>query len=267
MNYLDYAHQILKENPTLTVVKGELEGKIFWIKKVSPSKRTFWHALQSFLALVLRQPVIACTAIKGGQSALKNELETLKKFYESGIRVPKILASDDSVLVLSHLGQGLDRILSENDNLDFQKEILIKAMKLLSHVHKKNLVHGRPYIRDMILCDDGEIGLVDFEETPQTAMSLAQAQARDVWLFMAAVARYARRKGDKYCYDNETLMQDLLIQYKGNASVETLEELKKFSSFLAPIGNLLVRPFWWKHIGNDARRAVFANSIITRLLT
>lgn len=263
MDYLKFAYDLLAQHPDNNVVSDVVAGNRLWVKKVGESKRTFWHALQGFFAKILRQPILSVTAIQGGANSIQNEAARLKEFYSKNILVPEVYASDDQVLVISHLGNCLSSILAKNKDKEFRQQLLTKAVQALAELHAAGLAHGKPYLRDMTLKDD-KIGFIDLEEDPAPSMSLAQAQARDIWLFLSSAAKYARQPDDKYSYEADVIAA-LFKTYKEAASPETLKELQKFIKFLTPLARLLACEPLWKVIGSDARRAVFVTQQITLL--
>ncbi|HPD82840.1 MAG: RIO1 family regulatory kinase/ATPase [Alphaproteobacteria bacterium] len=256
MDYLQFGYDLLTQNPNKNIVAGTVDGRRVWVKKASPSKKTFWHVLQGVISKLVHQPILTPTVIDGAAQAFIAEIQKMRSFREKGISVPEIHAANDTIMVMSDLGECLEHLLNQNKEPVYQKEILEKAITALANLHKKGLVHGKPYVRDMTLVNN-EIGFLDLEENPQHFMSLAQAQARDVWLFLSFVAKYARNPQNKYNYSS-ALIQDLYNLYKSLAAPDTLAELHKFVVFLKPIGVLLRGKPFWRLIGSDARRAVFS---------
>ena len=261
MEYLQFGYALLKEHPQQNIASEVIEGARIWVKKSSPSKRTFWHALQGVCASILRQPILSVTAIKGGTNSIQLEAGRIEIFREKGVIVPKLYAVDDHMMVLSHLGDSLAKILDEHKNPVYRKQILMKAVTALAALHAQGLAHGKPYLRDMTLAD-GQVGFIDLEENPLDAMPLAEAQARDLWLFLCAAAKYARLPEDKYSYD-PAVITALFGTYKAVGNRDTLNALKRFVQFLKPIGYLLEKKPLWRLIGSDARRAVFVNGLLS----
>ena len=256
-DYLDHGRKFFSQNPDKNIFSDAVDGRRVWFKKGGTGKRTFWHALQGLIATAIKKPILSVTAIPDGVNAALQESKNLRKFSELGVRAPDLLAHNDQMLVVSHLGTTFSSLLDQTNDLQERKKFLLIAVQGLSDMHKKGLVHGRPYLRDMILCDDGKTGFIDLEETPLAVMNLPQAQARDVWLFLCSAAKYARNPDNKYNF-NTRLMNELFAQYSAHADNDTVQELKTFTGFLMPIANLLQIDFLWRLVGGDARHAVIA---------
>lgn len=255
MDYLRLGYEILARHQGAHIASAAIEGQKIWVKRASKSKKTFWHILQGGCAKIFNQPMIAPTVIKGGAEIFAAEIQKLKDFKAAGILVPEVLAADSKILVMSDLGEPLDHVLNGKDAAEKQ-EILMQAVGALLNLHQKGLVHGKPYLRDMVLSATGEIGFLDLEENPQNFMTLPQAQARDIWLFLCFAAKQARDKRNKYKYHPQLIIT-LFQFYLDSAPSEVLVELQKFVIFLKPLVSLLEASVLWRKIGSDARRAVF----------
>ena len=68
--------------------------------------------------------------------------------------------------------------------------ILERAMRGLVAVHAAGLSHCRPFLRDMTVDAYDTLHFLDLEENPTVRMSLADAQARDVWLLLSSCAEF-----------------------------------------------------------------------------
>ncbi len=234
---------------------GEGADAWFWVKQISPPNARIWHGIQKILAGILRQPILRCTVSPGGSAALAQEAGRLRDFRARGFRVPEVMALDDRMMILSDLGPQLRTCLDDMPDEPLRRGPLQAAARALAELHEAGLCHGRPYIRDMTLVE-GMIGFLDLEEDPVPLMSLPVAQARDVWVFLAAVARFARKPGDKYTYETP-LIAEVFEAYRGHAREDTLAELAKFVHALRPLRRLAQTKFLWPKIGNDARQAAF----------
>lgn len=256
-DYLACGEKFFFQNPDKNIFSEEIDGQRVWFKKGGTGKRTFWHLLQGWIASALKKPVLAVTAIPEGVNAAKQEAENLQKFLQQGIRVPDVLAGNDQMLAVSHLGTTFSHLLDETKDLEERKRLLLMAIEGVAAMHSKGLVHGRPYLRDIILCDDGKVGFIDLEEDPLAVMDFHQAQARDVWLFLCSAAKYARHPDNKLTFNN-VLMKALFRAYRTKADSKTLTALGELTDFLMPIANFLQTDFLWRLIGSDARHAVIA---------
>jgi tRNA A-37 threonylcarbamoyl transferase component Bud32 len=245
-------HALATHDPDYRVIKANYNGKTIWIKQNTNPKRKIWHHLQSLLTALIPLPVFRPTV--SNADALQQEAQRLRLFKEKNIPVPDVLYSTDRVFALSDAGTPLRDILSSMTDPADRQLLLEKTMLALVHLHQAGLCHGRPLPKDM-LWQDGEIIFIDLEENPLSVMSLAQAQARDVWLFLNGCVRYLKTNPDA--------LERLYALYAGQISSATLHELKIMVRWLRPIRFIaehLIMPF----AGNDVRKAVIVNKMLEK---
>jgi hypothetical protein len=158
-----------------------------WVKrpvhKIGPL-----HRLQRVLAALTGQEMFRPTASAGGGEALRLEAAKIETFRAAGLRAPRVLYVSDERLVITDIGRSLARIFNDDGEAALIA-ILDQAAGALGRAHSAGLVHGRPSMRDLVW-DGHEIGFLDFEERPETVMSLAAAKARDLWLFLIQAERF-----------------------------------------------------------------------------
>jgi hypothetical protein len=262
MDYLAYGRQLAAAAPGQLVLSDDATGRRIWVKRAGPPKRLVWHRLQKILALALRLPVLRPTVAPGGPETLAREAARLRAFAARGVSVPRILAGDHGLLVLSDQGPSLAAALSGARDDAEASALLRDAARALSALHEKNLVHGRPYVRDMTW-DGANIGFLDLEEDPAAVMPLADAQARDVFLFLSSAAKYMRAGGDKYTFD-ETRLASVASLLLAAMNAEARASLFSLSRLLARLAAPLENGFLWKKIGNDARQALTAAKAVLK---
>lgn len=260
--YLAFAHRQLAAHPGRRVLKATLAGNTVWIKTATPYKANRWHKLQKVIALILGQPILRTTVNPGGGKGLRIEAQRLQLFATRGFPVPQVLGYDDSLIILSDLGQELRKFLDTASEAT-RKKCLTQAATLLAEIHRQGLVHGRPFLRDMTW-DGKQVGLLDLEENPTTVMPLVDAQARDIWLFLNAVSRYTATAKWTRTY-TPTVMEDALKVYlKHHNNPKILHALKRFMTFLQPF-KLILLVLWW-YIGKGLKQAVFATDFLQQHL-
>lgn len=221
-----------------------------WVKRRPQSKRTIWHTLQSLLATLIPLPLLKTTASQGGPQSLRDEAARFQTFAERGIPVPFVLMLQDDFLALSDSGEQLKARIDMSDHPQ-RFALLQKATEALAHLHAAGLCHGRPSVRDMTIKDD-VVYFIDLEENPTVHMSLAQAQARDAWLFFNGAARYTKQQ--------PAWLPQLYATYARHAPADTLQELHKMVRMLKPVRVVmgLIAPF----AGKDIWQAVQANKAL-----
>ena len=257
MPYLTFGTALFEETPHSRILNGMIDGQKIWFKQAAPPKARIWHHLQKILAAFIPLPILRSTVSPGGAAALQAEAARMVHFKAQGFHVPSILATNEQMIAMTDLGPQFREVLDRSDSAEDHLTLLKTAIRTMARLHQAGLAHGRPYMRDMTW--DGErLGFLDLEEDPLQVMPLPVAQARDVWIFLSASSRYARRKGEKKIYEG-SLIPALYHEYKEHAAAETIAELRRFILFLRPLRKILDQGFLWNSIGQDARQAVYVN--------
>lgn len=260
--YLAFAQRQLAAHPGRRVLKTTFGGKTVWVKTATPYKANHWHKVQKAISLILGQPILRTTVNPGGGKGLRIEAQRLQLFATKGFPVPQVLGYDSSLIVLTDMGQELRKFLDAATPAT-RKKLIAQAATLLAEVHRQGLAHGRPFLRDMTW-NSKNIGLLDLEENPTTVMPLVDAQARDIWLFLTAVSRYAATAKWSRTY-TPTVMEDALKAYlKHHNNPKILHALKRFMTFLQPF-KLILLALWW-YIGKGLKQSVFATDFLQQHL-
>ncbi len=264
MDYQEFGTCLISAHPKARTISGDHAGQRLWIKQSVPPKARIWHTLQRTLAAILGMPILRATVSAGRHESLVAEAARLKQFADKGFHVPQVLAIYQDMLVMTDAGPQFRTWLDTTLDLTQRKTGLATAMLSLADLHSQGLAHGRPYMRDMTW-DGKTIGFLDLEEDPVLVMPLATAQARDVWIFLSAASRYARKPGDKRTYE-PGLIESLFETYREKADPKVLDELRHFVCSLSGLGRFLEHPLLWKKIGTDARQSVFVTRTLEREL-
>jgi hypothetical protein len=169
------------------------EGRDAWIKRPEAERSTVLSGLHRIVGRLLPK-VLRPTNAVGGAAALKAEAARLRDFHVAGLPVPEVLEEADDHIVLADCGATLRTHLKAMPDLDEQARLIQAAQDVLVQVHRSGRAHGRPFLKDMTLGPDGptnvQIHLLDLEEDPCALMDVADAQARDIWLFMMSCAEF-----------------------------------------------------------------------------
>lgn len=189
-DFTQLANEFIQKNPNDYIGKLEYQDQTIWIKRRPFSKRTIWNKIQYVLVkLVLLPPLFYPTTTKGGPASLHAEAMRLKQFSARQIAVPKVIAVTDDFLLTQDVGIQLHQYLCSVKTEDEKFNTLLLAIQALNQLHRAELCHARPSFGDMTW-QNGTIFFIDLEEDPLNIMSLAEAQARDVWLFFNNAVRY-----------------------------------------------------------------------------
>lgn len=221
-----------------------IEGRTVWVKRydveATPIAKRIHHALSPVLPRYLRASVKV-----DGSGFIAREIRKMEAFRAAGFPVADIVFSNEKVLVLSDVAVVAERALAKLRYVDGRAhdDLLVGAADALGKLHKAGLCHGRPHPRDMFV-RDGQWGFIDFEEEPETAMSLATAQARDVWLLFLQISDQA------LLTDTGARALAAYASHAPQAICPRLREIVNFGSrFIAPL-----RMMKRVALGNDARR-------------
>ncbi|WP_085580549.1 hypothetical protein [Thalassospira mesophila] len=174
-------------------------GQRLWVKQAVAPKQKVWHRFQRFAAGILAVPMLRPTVSPGGCNGLRFETSHLLRMRDHGVHVPDLIMSDDNWIVLRDNGRILkDQIKAAVAKGDIAKtcDLIEKAASGLADLHARDCAHGAPLLRNITICKDGSIGFIDFEEDPEGCMPVADAQARDILLFLFSIQREIKKRPD-----------------------------------------------------------------------
>ena len=260
MDYLEFGRALITQYPESRTIRGRGVEDYLWVKQAVPPKARIWHVLQKIIAACVPDPMLRATVSDGGGNALRMEATRLQEFRAKGFHAPEVLAFNDDMLIIRHLGPQLRDALDQMKDAEQRLAVMKIATAELARLHNAGLAHGRPYLRDMTW-DGDKIGFLDLEENPVDVMPLASAQARDVWIFLSAASRFARDPQEKNVYRPDVIFA-LLSEYKRHAGETTLPVLATFIRRMRPVRYLLERPYLWHKVGSDVRQSVFVTQCL-----
>ena len=201
-----------------------------WIKRPEKGRSditTFLHSCIGFLLPTVLQP----TSSAGGMEGLLEEANRLKVFFANSVPVPQVLEITDNHIVLSDCGPHLRHVLKTTGDRKEVLGLLERATSNLAQLHSKDLVHGRPHLKDMTLNAEGNICFLDLEEDPVKVMGLDAAQARDIWLFLSSCA--------EFCQNPHHELEALLDIYRNSTANNVDLELRKIARSGRPFRKLV----------------------------
>jgi len=176
-------------------------GKRYWLKKSAPARGVFrYHALNIF-SKILRTPILKAVPQLGGSTALKTEIKRIQQLQAEGILVPEICATSSEWILIKDLGVSIiDDMKSNRSNQKRMRKLFTICLKALKKAHLSNQYMSQCFVRNMLMVDEEkkEIGFIDFEDDPLSVMSLEQAQARDLLLFINSTARFFVKDTDYF---------------------------------------------------------------------
>jgi len=178
-----------------------------WLK-IAESKKP--AAIRRFLRAaidLLSVPALARTPDSKGADTLLKQAGRADLLRKSGFNTPETIYVTRELYIATHAGIPLSKLAANakrSDDLKQRKlleKIVLQATGELSRLHEMGLAHGRPKLRDIGWmkggngsADDGTNFLYDLEEHPWDVMPVADAQARDIVLWLIDLCSHSATK-------------------------------------------------------------------------
>ncbi|MGQ0287443.1 RIO1 family regulatory kinase/ATPase domain-containing protein [Pasteurellaceae bacterium 22721_9_1] len=170
MNLEQYAKELQLTHPDKRTYRFEFEGKYYWLKQPEKNKGRM-HFVKPF-------PV----------KAFEKEVERLTELQQQNAPIPHIYVLSRHLVVMEDCGPPVSHWLSQSA-VDFgqKQQILTDSANALIQLHEQNIIHGRPYLKD-ILWKNGQVRFIDFEVKP-SSQNLRWNKIRDTILFLYGICR------------------------------------------------------------------------------
>ncbi len=185
-------HKALSSKERIERIRAET-GEVYWLKKSAPARGVFRYYALNLFSKVLRIPLLKAVPQKGGQTALDLEVERITCLKKNGILVPELMAKEPGWILLKDLGVSIiDDFKQNRHDMPKVRKLFADCLDGIKQLHKQNQYMSQGFVRNMLKIkeDSAQIGFIDFEDDPLTVMNLAQAQARDLILFINSTARF-----------------------------------------------------------------------------
>jgi tRNA A-37 threonylcarbamoyl transferase component Bud32 len=236
------------------VERVRLSRRTVWIKRYGTENPSRWLSVQSLFARLVPIDFLRPSAYLPPKDMAAREVRRIGLFSGKGFPTPAVLYASKGAIVLSDVGVTVQSRLRElkDSNPVAHDDLLVACAAELGRLHAGGLCHGRPYPRDMFFAGEA-LGFMDFEEEPQSAMPVATAQARDIWLLFLQIATGAKlgMKTRDRAYE----------AWSRQAPPQAVAELRRMTRFLGgflSIARLIGRV----HMGSDLRRFIIATSYL-----
>ncbi len=187
----DYAEFLRSTLPrqAKNVASHRFGGERVWLKKAGPRHGKWGYRVMAAAARLARLDIIKPVPNPGGETAIATEARRLRELAAAGLRVPRVLAQQADGLLISDLGGSArgtvvlqERLAEAAAN---SPTALLATWRIglaaIANVHQHGQHLSQAFDRNLVLCPDGVIGYIDFEDDPAEVMTLAECQARD-WL-------------------------------------------------------------------------------------
>ncbi len=212
-----------------------------WVKTVEPPRRTMNSMILPTIGMIAPWPILRRSKTGKGGDTLRRQTERIIDLKRLGMPVAEIIYTDRDFLITADSGHTVERAIRYPD-IRYQsrfsdetlRSILLQMTRTLAELHRHNTAHGRPKMRDFAW-RDGHVTILDLEERPWEVMPMADAQARDafLWLHDLCSAPFSRRIAPQAA---AILCQTMMP--------ETRDSLRRFLRLLdvaAPPARLLLR--------------------------
>ena len=178
----------------------------------------------------------------GRASALRDEVRAMEAVARRGALVPTVVHATNACIVMTDLGETLQRHLERVDAPERLRCTLLAA-DALRELHAHAGWHGNAALRNLMF-SNGRIGMIDFESAAHRWLTLNGRQAFDAWQAIHSLAQFDER---------DALIRAFLERYRPSPPVIRLLRLMAWA--LSPAYVLLV-PFAGR-LKRDFRQGVY----------
>ncbi len=174
-----------KENNS-EIFSLEYKEKKYWLKKARGTKSQFSHKI---FYKIFPFEVLIPVEEKSAKEALKFETEKIERLQEKGIKTPNIPFKNREFFVLEDAGKMINSYIRKRDISKEKMYYYIDNMLLqLSKIHNNNEYHGGAQARNFTY-KNGEISVIDFEDSFSKDINLDVLQFRDLILFLLSLTK------------------------------------------------------------------------------
>ena len=171
------------------IARHRLGDERVWLKKAGPRHGKLRYHLLAAIASVLRLDVLKPVPNPGGDAAIAIEARRLRALGALGLRVPTVLAEQPDGLLISDLGESGSGAVVLYERLGqaaaAEPAALLavwrEGLDAIATAHARGAYLSQAFDRNLMVCPDGVIGYIDFEDDPGETLSVAECQVRD-WL-------------------------------------------------------------------------------------
>lgn len=229
-----------------------VDDETVWIKRYDAESRPLGKRMHSWATPLMWKPFLRSSKLLNPDAQVDRELRKMAAFRHAGFITAGLVYRNGPILVLRNGPPTLLSLVESAGSAAERRPLLRGGGETLARAHRAGLCHGRPHPRD-IFHDGKNWGFMDFEEEPEAVMPLADAQARDAFLYQFGVVSLS-------C-DAETT-QSALCAYRAEAPADTRAALDRFIAFFHPlqrVANAMAKV----HRGRDLDRFLKAMTVFS----
>lgn len=217
---------------TQRVFSLDVEGQRYWVKRAS---KDYKNLLQAWLF--------------PNRTQLRDEAQAMRALQQRGMRVPAVVHESSDFIVLSDVGESMQRHIHLAQGKQ-RSHYVAQVAETLSQLHRAGGWHGNAALRNFTW-HDGQIGMIDFENTAHRLWSRNIKHAFDIWQALYSCARFE---------DGSQLARVFLAHYR--PSSRGLVYLRAMAWLASPL-YITMAPFSLR-LKRDIRQAVTAIGTLLR---
>ncbi len=191
-DFTAFLHAQLQQ-PGSLIAHHDWQGQSLWLKRAGRPHPAWSYRLLALVVRWLGVPALAPVPNPGGQAAIATEVQRLRSLAASGVRVPQVLAACAEGFVMQDVGgsgtsHNLGRSLERAPDGATALALWQQGLAAISDVHARGQCLSQAFARNMVLCSDGCIGFIDFEDDPAAHLPLVLCQLRDALCYAHSTA-------------------------------------------------------------------------------
>jgi hypothetical protein len=197
----DFLAQQLPLQQGLVVSYRLSDATQVWLKKAGARHGMWGYRVLGLIARLSRMPALRPVPNLGGQAAIATEVQRLRSLAAAGVRVPQVLAVMPQGFVMGHLGAAGQHCASLDAEMAYAAQteqaqgvldVWLEGLSFIAQVHRQGQCLSQAFARNIVRCADGQLGAIDFEDDPSSALPLPLCQLRDVLAYQHSTALYLR---------------------------------------------------------------------------
>ncbi|WP_369339204.1 hypothetical protein [Comamonas guangdongensis] len=248
-------------NQPHSIMRYEQAHETLWVKRANRGNPALNYWLLSTLARLFRAAVLQPVPNPGGAASIRTEERRLRGFRTLGLRVPQVLATAEQAFVMRHLGRPGEEAPSLSNAIESAiaqgapavLQLWQQGLDAIREVHAKGEVLSQAVARNMVVCSDGVIGFIDFEDDPAAHLPRAVCMARDALNYAQSTALFLQQAG---------AMEPAQQQWRAFVSDMPLQAQQVLRRTVSKLGWVRFLPRS-KRLGRDTLRVLAAHDLLT----
>jgi tRNA A-37 threonylcarbamoyl transferase component Bud32 len=233
------------------VIKIKENKKTYWLKISGEDKNNIIRKVSALLAKSNKFSFFETKAVLNSSERFEHEKCVLHYLGEMNIRVPEIKYEGPGFFVTSDEGNPLNIINPERIN----QQTLNELFEMFASLHANKVAHGRPALRDIVINDQNQLSILDFEESILNATE--QQIARDIFMLLMDLCRI-----DSI---NEEQKTQALLLWKQRVPETVWQELIRISDLLKHFTFLAHAVLFFKKRNKLSKQIITTVKLIQKL--